>query len=83
MRGVGSPSAWHTKEATPPDIPIWSSGALRKLGMPETAEDEEALTEDTHGKTYGQKLGVRHSVFSVDLFSLEFSVEVHTKFKIK
>lgn len=26
--------AWHTKEATPPDSPIWSSGTLTKTGLP-------------------------------------------------
>lgn len=38
MRGLGSPSAWHTKDATPPDIPVWSSGDLMKLGMPKGGE---------------------------------------------
>lgn len=31
-RGLGSPVAWHTKEATPPDTPIWSLGSLINLG---------------------------------------------------
>ena len=34
MRGLGSPVAWHTKEATPPDNPVWSSGTLTKTGLP-------------------------------------------------
>lgn len=34
IRGLGSPTAWHTKDATPPEIPVWSSGVLMKLGMP-------------------------------------------------
>lgn len=34
MRGLGSPTAWHTNDATPPEIPVWSSGDLMKLGMP-------------------------------------------------
>lgn len=34
IRGLGSPVAWHTKEATPPDSPVWSSGTLMKTGLP-------------------------------------------------
>lgn len=34
MRGLGSPVAWHTKEATPPDSPVWSSGTLTNTGLP-------------------------------------------------
>lgn len=34
IRGLGSPTAWHTKDATPPEMPVWSSGVLMKLGMP-------------------------------------------------
>lgn len=34
MRGLGSPVAWHTKEATPPDNPVWSSGTFMKTGLP-------------------------------------------------
>lgn len=33
--GLGSPVARHTKDATPPEMPVWSSGDLMKLGMPE------------------------------------------------
>ena len=33
--GLGSPVAWHTNDATPPEIPVWSSGDLTKLGKPE------------------------------------------------
>lgn len=32
--GLGSPAAWHTNDATPPEMPVWSSGDLTKLGMP-------------------------------------------------
>lgn len=34
IRGLGSPAAWHTKDATPPEIPVWSSGDLIKFGKP-------------------------------------------------
>lgn len=34
IRGLGSPAAWHTKDATPPEIPVWSSGDLMKFGKP-------------------------------------------------
>ena len=30
--GFGSPDAWHTKDATPPDTPIWSPGIVVNLG---------------------------------------------------
>lgn len=30
--GCGSPVAWHTKEATPPWTPVWSSGVRVNLG---------------------------------------------------
>lgn len=30
--GWGSPAAWHTKEATPPWTPVWSSGVRVNLG---------------------------------------------------
>ena len=30
--GCGSPEAWHTKEATPPWTPVWSSGVRVNLG---------------------------------------------------
>lgn len=33
--GFGSPVAWHTNDATPPETPIWSSGDLTKLGKPD------------------------------------------------
>lgn len=33
--GLGSPVAWHTNDATPPEMPVWSSGDLTKLGKPE------------------------------------------------
>lgn len=32
--GLGSPEAWHTNDATPPEMPVWSSGDLTKLGKP-------------------------------------------------
>lgn len=35
--GLGSPAAWHTNDATPPEMPVWSSGDLTKLGKPEEA----------------------------------------------
>lgn len=41
--GFGSPVAWHTNDATPPEMPVWSSGDLTKLGKPE--EDEVKGTE--------------------------------------
>lgn len=34
--GLGSPAAWHTNDATPPEMPVWSSGDLMKLGKPES-----------------------------------------------
>lgn len=30
--GFGSPAAWHTKDTTPPDTPIWSVGIFVNLG---------------------------------------------------
>lgn len=30
--GLGSPVAWHTKETTPPETPIWSTGTLVNRG---------------------------------------------------
>lgn len=33
--GFGSPVAWHTNDATPPETPVWSSGDLTKLGKPD------------------------------------------------
>lgn len=33
--GLGSPLAWHTNDATPPEMPVWSSGDLTKTGKPE------------------------------------------------
>lgn len=33
--GLGSPVAWHTNDATPPEMPVWSSGDLTKLGKPD------------------------------------------------
>lgn len=49
MRGLGSPVAWHTKEATPPDSPVWSSGTLMKTGLPgemETPSHHDTVTTD-------------------------------------
>jgi len=39
MWGLGSPTAWHTNDATPPEIPVWSSGDLMKPGMPEGGQE--------------------------------------------
>lgn len=36
--GCGSPAAWHTKDATPPWTPVWSSGVLVNLGVAERRE---------------------------------------------
>lgn len=33
--GFGSPVAWHTNDATPPETPVWSSGDLTKVGEPD------------------------------------------------
>lgn len=41
--GLGSPVAWHTNEATPPEIPVWSSGDLTKLGKPERHRRQEDI----------------------------------------
>lgn len=30
--GLGSPVAWHTKDTTPPETPIMSTGTLVNLG---------------------------------------------------
>lgn len=49
IRGLGSPAAWHTKEATPPDSPVWSSGTLTKTGLPgemETPSQHKTVTTD-------------------------------------
>lgn len=35
--GFGSPVAWHTNDATPPETPVWSSGDLTKVGEPDGA----------------------------------------------
>ena len=37
--GLGSPVAWHTNDATPPEMPVWSSGVLTKVGVPETGKE--------------------------------------------
>lgn len=37
--GLGSPAAWHTKETTPPETPIWSEGTLVNRGG--AAEDRQ------------------------------------------
>lgn len=42
IRGLGSPVAWHTKEATPPDSPVWSSGTLTKTGLPRRDRDTKS-----------------------------------------
>lgn len=38
--GFGSPLAWHTNEATPPEMPVWFTGNVMKLGRP----DEDDVT---------------------------------------
>lgn len=43
--GFGSPVAWHTNDATPPETPVWSSGDLTKLGKPDRGGAKWA-TED-------------------------------------
>lgn len=49
IRGLGSPVAWHTKEATPPDSPIWSSGTLTKTGLPGRDRDTKSSGTITSG----------------------------------
>lgn len=54
IRGLGSPVAWHTKEATPPEIPIWSSGAFINVGLP------GKTTRSPHEDTASDKEGTSH-----------------------
>ncbi|TNN88376.1 hypothetical protein EYF80_001158 [Liparis tanakae] len=56
IRGLGSPVAWHTNEATPPEMPVWSSGVLTKLGTPEEGEGERER-ERERGKVVRGKGG--------------------------
>lgn len=50
-RGLGSPVAWHTKEATPPDTPIWSLGSLMNLGGSGIRQEERGapVGSEAHG----------------------------------
>ena len=60
MRGFGSPVAWHTKEATPPDNPVWSSGTLTKTGLPGergTSSHHGTVTADLACVTEGRRGG--------------------------
>lgn len=50
--GLGSPVAWHTNEATPPEMPVWSSGDLTKLGKP---EEDQAEGSGGDGKVIRKK----------------------------
>lgn len=50
--GLGSPVAWHTNEATPPEMPVWSSGDLTKLGKPER---DRAKQEGDSGGRKGER----------------------------
>lgn len=56
MRGFGSPTAWHTNDATPPEIPVWSSGDLMKLGMPEGERQQNKGEEAQIGKQKEEKI---------------------------
>lgn len=56
MRGFGSPTAWHTNDATPPEIPVWSSGDLMKLGMPEGERQRNKGEEAQTGKQKEEKI---------------------------
>lgn len=59
IRGLGSPVAWHTKEATPPDSPVWSSGTLMKTGLPgekkrhQVTRVQSLQTRSTLGGSHG------------------------------
>lgn len=48
-RGLGSPVAWHTKETTPPDTPIWSTGTLVNLGGAGDRERQREREEEEEG----------------------------------
>lgn len=39
--GLGSPVAWQTKETTPPETPIWSTGTFVKRGSAEEQDNRE------------------------------------------
>lgn len=55
--GLGSPVAWHTNEATPPEMPVWSSGDLTKLGKPERDRAKrEGGQEGTEGGVGGERV---------------------------
>lgn len=53
--GFGSPVAWHTNDATPPETPVWSSGDLTKVGEPDRAEAKWA--EGDVGRFEGRQGG--------------------------
>lgn len=56
MRGLGSPTAWHTNDATPPEIPVWSSGDLMKLGMPKGDRQRDKGEGWKTGKSREEKI---------------------------
>lgn len=62
--GFGSPVAWHTNDATPPETPIWSSGDLTKLGKPDRvgakwAEGDGGAIKNEAGREGGKETGER------------------------
>lgn len=54
--GCGSPEAWHTKDATPPWTPFWSSGVLVNLGGAEQRETKHRWSSGVAWKHSGHRL---------------------------
>lgn len=67
--GFGSPVAWHTNDATPPETPVWSSGDLTKVGEPDRvaakwAEGDVGRFEGREGGRVGRGEGDVSTVVS-------------------
>lgn len=74
IRGLGSPAAWHTKDATPPEIPVWSSGDLIKFGKPrEVRWKGEGRQKRENG---GERTVINFWMWSHTTVSKELSMDI-------
>lgn len=63
--GLGSPVAWQTKETTPPETPIWSTGTFVNRGCAE--EGKEDRRGGGGGKDEGETLARRKKLLANEL----------------
>lgn len=83
--GLGSPVAWHTKETTPPETPIWSTGTLVNRGgaSERRRQGRTGRKKDISHKTNVAPLEQTHTCLFLLSSSVSYSLSVshtHTLF---